>query len=468
MVKKILALILLFSLALSACQIFDLLSAPKSTVNTGGNSSNLNAPVNTGNNSSGSPSGNSSGNSGGNSGNSTVAGAANIAGNTANNPAPVKPTATKTLEPTATATPTNTPTPVPQTFGPDNYPAGMNPLTCESVQDPASLDVPPALISITNFPASARPQAGLAWANWVMEGYIGEGMNRFLAVFHGDFPTSDSGGSMTLPDSATSIGPIRSGRVWYEDWRQLFDGFLVAASGAPQVLAQLGSFNYQFGSDEGDINSALIPIDKLKDIASSNPHHLGADALNGNLCDVNAPANGAAATSFFTFYAPLNQVLWKYEPSLGAYQRYENDTVTGDTFTLMTDRIDSIPLTFENLIIVYTDFQGKDAYFYMNLLYSKGPAQIMRDGKIYNIRWTTEAGEYEKTTGKNRPMRFTYDNGEPFPLKPGQTWVLLAPLWSQNTMHETHATGTYIQLLQQTEPGSGHWAIQIFGPRKSQ
>jgi hypothetical protein len=341
----------------------------------------------------------------------------------------------------------------------------MNPLTCETVLDPDSLNVPPALISITNFPASARPQAGLAWANWVMEGYIGEGMNRFLAVFHGDFPTSDSGGTMELPDSATSIGPIRSGRVWYEDWRQLFDGFLVAASGAPQVLAQLNGFNFQYGSDESDINSALIPIDKLKGIATGNPHRLNENSLDGNLCDVNAPADGKDATSFVTFYAPLNQALWKYEPSLGAYQRYENDTVTGENFTLMTDRIDSIPLTFENIIIVYTDFHGKDAYFYMDLLYNKGPAQILRDGKIYDIRWTTIPGAYEKETGKNRPMRFTYENSDPFPLKPGQTWVLLAPLSSQRTMHETLETGTYIQLLNSNTPGSGHWIIRIYGPR---
>jgi hypothetical protein len=457
MLRKSLAIVLILAFALSACQTFDLFGAPK---NTGGNSGNLNAPVNPGNNSGGNSGSNNSGNSGNNNnGNS---------GNALSNPAPANPTATKTLEPTATVTPTptNTPTPVPQTFGPDDYPEGMNPLTCETVQDPSSLNIPPALISISNFPASARPQAGLAWANWVMEGYIGEGMNRFLAVFHGDFPSGGSSGGSVDLGSSNTIGPIRSGRVWYEDWRQLFDGFLVAASGAPQVLAQLGSFNFYFGSDEGDINSALIPIDKLKDIAEGNPHRLDEHSLDGNLCDVNAPAGGLDATSLFTFYAPLNQALWKYEPSLGAYQRYENDTVTGENFTLMNDRIDSIPLTFENIIIVYTNFHGKDAYFYMDLLYNKGPAQILRDGKIYNIRWTTIPGEYEKETGKNRPMRFTYENGDPFPLKPGQSWVLLAPLWSQSSMHETHETGTYIQLLEQMEPGSGHWAIRIYGPHK--
>jgi len=435
MVKKLIGIVLIFTFLLTACGTFDLVGASNNIGNTGGASSNSNPPAQP--------------------------------GNAVDYSVPPEPTATHTSVPTVTSTvPASNPsTPVQQTFGPDNYPEGMNPLTCEMVQDPASLTIPPALISITNFPASARPQAGLSWANWVIEGYIGEGMNRFLAVFHGDYPSSDSGGSLDLPDSTTTIGPIRSGRVWYEDWRLLFDGFLVAASGAPQVLAQLNSFNYYFGSDSGDINSALIPIDTLEKIAESNSHRLKTGALNSNLCDVNAPADGVAANSFFTFYAPLNQVLWKYEPSLGAYQRYENDTVTGDNFSLMTDRINSSPLTFENVVIVYANFHGpKDAFFYIDLMYNDGPAQIMRDGKLYNIRWTTQAGDYEKTTGKDRPMRFTYLNGDPFPMKPGQTWILLAPQSAQYTMHETITEGTYIQRITQVTPGSGNWAIEIHGP----
>jgi hypothetical protein len=445
--KKSVIIILLFSLLLSSCELFDLFPS----MSLGWNSGKLNSP----------PSSNTNpenGNSESGNGNSA---------DTVGNPAQQLPSATNTLTPTVTptSTPTNTPTPASQSFGPDEYPEGVNPLTCLPVLNPASLVYPPALISVTNFPASARPQSGLAWANWVIEGYIGEGMNRFLAIFHGNYPSSNSGGSFTLPDSTTTIGPIRSGRVWYEDWRQLFNGFLVAASGAPQVVAQLGAFTSFFGSDESDINSALIPINILQQIAESNTNRLGDSALDGNLCDIKAPEGGELASSLLVYYAPLNQAIWKYDSSLGAYQRYWNDTVTGENFTLMKDRIEDIPLKFENVIIVYSNFHGsKDTYFYIDLLYSNGPAQILRDSKIYNIRWTTEAGEYEKTTGKNRPMRFTYENGEPFPLKPGQTWILLAPLGSMRTMHETVAEGNYIQRLSGSVPGSGHWSIRIYGP----
>ena len=78
----------------------------------------------------------------------------------------------------------------PQTYGPDlaNFPPGFNPMTGLPVSDPANLELPAVLISITNFPASARPQAGPAFAPYIYEMFISEGMTRFLTIFYGDYP----------------------------------------------------------------------------------------------------------------------------------------------------------------------------------------------------------------------------------------------------------------------------------------
>jgi hypothetical protein len=88
------------------------------------------------------------------------------------------------------AVPTSTPqaTPSPQSYGPDTFPAGYNPLTGEPVADPGMLSLPVVLVSITNFPASARPQAGLSFTPFVFEIFISEGSTRFLAAFYGDPP----------------------------------------------------------------------------------------------------------------------------------------------------------------------------------------------------------------------------------------------------------------------------------------
>ena len=59
----------------------------------------------------------------------------------------------------------------------------INPLTGLPVNNPENLLLPPALVSVTNFPPTARPQAGLTTSPIVFEIYIGDGMTRYLAIF---------------------------------------------------------------------------------------------------------------------------------------------------------------------------------------------------------------------------------------------------------------------------------------------
>jgi hypothetical protein len=71
-------------------------------------------------------------------------------------------------------------------------------------------------------------------------------------------------------------------------------------------------------------------------------------------------------------------------------------------------------------------------------------------------------GEYEQTTGKRRPPRFTDKNGNPFPLKPGQTWVMVVPSYTR--YYETLDSENIIQMLNNETPGSGHWAVAFRAP----
>ena len=105
------------------------------------------------------------------------------------------PTATRTEAPatiTSTAPPTLTATPQPHRapvqLGPNqqDFPPGINPLTGLEVHDPSLLNLPAVLVSISNMPVTARPQAGPAFAPWIFEFYIGEGSTRFMGVFYGD------------------------------------------------------------------------------------------------------------------------------------------------------------------------------------------------------------------------------------------------------------------------------------------
>ncbi len=110
-------------------------------------------------------------------------------------PAPNQPTLSSDGLATATTFHTQTPagpqpTPTPLSAGPDlnDFPPGYNPLTGQPMPDPATANLPAMLISISNFPAEARPQAGLSFADYVFEFSITEGATRFLSVFYGGFP----------------------------------------------------------------------------------------------------------------------------------------------------------------------------------------------------------------------------------------------------------------------------------------
>lgn len=366
-------------------------------------------------------------------------------------------TRTVTLTPTTTLTPTITLVPTLAPVGPDNFPAAVNPLTGLSVNNPADLLLPPALVSITLFPVSARPAAGLSFSPWVFELFIGEGSSRLLATFYGEYPAAEN----TLPGVDAEVGPIRSGRLPYEHIRQLFNGFLVMASAYSGVAANLNEFTNIYGSDSDNINSALIDATQLKGFAQAQRPLTSPDNLNGNIFDTAVPPGGAPATRLWYIYAMLNQVRWEYNPALGAYQRYQ-DNADGATFTLATDRLNDEPLSYENVIILYADHRYcTETAFDVTLAYvPRFPAKLFRDGKTYDIYWTTKAGEYEVNTGRMRPFRFINADGTPFPLKPGQTWVHITP--NHMPIWETIDSMTLFDVLNKQEPGSGLWAMRFY------
>ncbi len=136
------------------------------------------------------------------------------------------PTANKTLTPSPSPTATLTPTPQPHlkpaSYGPetDQMPAGYNPLTGQAVQDPSLLELPAVLVSISNMPVTARPQAGPGFAPWVFEYYIGEATTRFLGVFYGDYPRrvpNVTGGCDVRETISKPAGVWVGNRVWLDE-----------------------------------------------------------------------------------------------------------------------------------------------------------------------------------------------------------------------------------------------------------
>ncbi len=146
---------------------------------------------------------------------------------------------------TSTQTPTPTliiPSTVPSTTPRPkvNIPSGVNPLTGLPVIDPSLLKIPALLVSISNFPATGRPQAGLSFAPFVYEYYITEGATRFLAVFYGEFPAPEifpSGGCEVRSQPFVKTQTILGNRVWLDT--NANDRLDVGEEGIPGVCVNL-------------------------------------------------------------------------------------------------------------------------------------------------------------------------------------------------------------------------------------
>jgi hypothetical protein len=409
-----------------------------------------------------------------------------------------------TLPPTPEETPVETETPTetsdetdlenqksetqaaPVTLGPDNFPEGINPLTGLPVADPELLTLPPAMVSVSNFPASARPQAGLNTSPIIYELYIGEGMTRFLVLFYGQFPsavsgqtegqtagdgatagdtTADSGGigDAASADAAT-VGPIRSGRLPYEDIRSIYSGFLVMASAYSGIAVNLSQATTIYGSDSDDINSAMIGVDQLQGIAQSHAEgYPGSNfSLDGMTFSTTPPEGGQTADKAWVFYSSLNQIQWVYDESLGAYIRYDIKTDGSGEFVMATDRLTGEPVSRENMIVIFANHDFLAPTLIDVHLTNMPPmkALLFRDGEVHEIFWTTQYGEYEQETGLLRPMRFVDADGNPVALKPGYTWIEVV---STASFYAESVISDYPFTPIKEQEGSGLWLVRFKG-----
>jgi hypothetical protein len=258
--------------------------------------------------------------------------------------------------------------------------------------------------------------------------YIGHGMTRFLAMFYGDFPhAQEAAAEGSTQAQLYQVGPIRSGRLPYEHVRNLYNGFLVMASASREVGMSLNASTNVFGSDSDNINSAMIDVTRLEEIAEARAD--GNDEplnLTGNVYDAAAPEGGEDGQRLWVFYNYLNQVDWTYDESSGQYLRAQ-DRANGDgKFYPSTDRLTEEQLAFDNVIVLFAQhsvLNSEKSLIDINLLYTTNKAYLFRDGQMYPIRWDTRSGEYEQETGNLRPIRWVDAEGNAFPLRPGSTWV---------------------------------------------
>jgi Protein of unknown function (DUF3048) C-terminal domain len=175
----------------------------------------------------------------------------------------------------------------------------------------------------------------------------------------------------------------------------------------------------------------MLDISEMQQLAQERKDPQTQANYVSNTFSVEAPEGGTPASRLDVFTAWLNQTGWVYDPLSESWWRYvdDGDEKTAGILHPEVDRLTGRQLQFENVIVLFTEHDvvsptNLDIHLEHGL---SGKALLFRDGKMYPIRWNTE---------NDSPIQFQYENGEPFPLKPGHTWVSVVT--PQTTVTETY------------------------------
>ena len=345
-------------------------------------------------------------------------------------------------ETTAQATADQTANP---TLSPTAQPAVINPLTGLPVADPSLLERRPVMVKVSNFPRLGRPHAGLSFADIVFDYYIGYGTNRFLALFYGQ--------------DSPSIGPVRSGRRVDTQLVTMYGGVLGYGGADNNTNAELVTTlgNYAISNLEapcpafcGLDTHSVIGVFANSQAISQYVNQQGMDNskpdLPGMVFSDTHPLKAQTGQQVTVLFNYFNRAEWRYDPSSGKYLRWveymENEM--GDEYEMipLTDRVTGQQLAFSNVILIFAEYTELAPSVHKINIWGndKGqPAYLFRDGLLTQGTW--------KAKNDTDPMQFFDKDGQPYALKPGSTWIVIAGLSSS---------------INETQPGN--WEMFFFLP----
>lgn len=332
-------------------------------------------------------------------------------------------------------------------MGPVSFLPGFNPLTGLPVSDPTLLLRRPIAIKITNYPRYVRPQPGLSFADVVYEYYLEEGISRFIAVYYGQ--------------DASRVGPVRSGRLFDEHVFNMYEAIFVFGYADPDVMAHyrnlgeeaLLSFALEGQVDDFHNCSAVATYPLCRDnslqtynnlfantsalgpAVVDNGSHNNAPDLNGMRFSYQIPPEGLPAEKLFFRYSLIIYGKWEYDSDSGSYLRFQEEmgyrNTSVEEYDRLNDALTDEQISADNVVALFVPhsyYKKTDSTEIFEIdLSASGQAIVFRNGLSYPAIW-------ERPSDGGVLNLFTLD-GEPFPLKPGQTWYEVLSLESTQSQN---------------------------------
>lgn len=309
----------------------------------------------------------------------------------------------------------------------------INPLTGLPVPDPQLLKRRPILVRVGNDPI-IRPQEGLNAADILYEELVdslidANGLSRLLP-----FMTRIT--AVYLSQDPPKVWPVRSARLVSIALAREYHAALVHSGANDYIRYRLAQAR-RAGEDFIDLDELYHPsifqthreydwrgrkstnLQKVREYLEAQGWEK-AVPLRGFSFAETPPPGGQPATEVYIPYPACCDVTWRYNPETGMYERY----VRGQPHT---DRADGKIIAVSNVIVHFARHEpvGMIDRAYMTqgiriYLDGEGEAWIFRDGKMYRARWR-QPDRFQMT-------EYVTLDGDPFPLKPGRTWIQFVPL----------------------------------------
>ncbi len=314
-------------------------------------------------------------------------------------------------------------------------PKYVDPLDGTYVTSKSVLNKPPLAVMVENS-TSARPQSGLDSADLVYEAQVEGAITRFMAVY--------------LKNSPTSIGPVRSARLYYISWAQGLGAIYTHWGGNIYALEKLQSQNIPnlngittASSNNTCPTSASITYTFCRSLQRYAPHNAYGNALGlWNLAKsdgffpqltlgknetpykfASTPktsslgVNGSSISIFFDQGVVPYDVQWIYSQANNNYIRYNGGTLQYDANTNQS-------LTAKNVVVLYvngytTSYPGEGtteaaAPIWIMQTVGSGNAYIFNNGHETKATWIK--------TSNNSRMQFKDLNGNTITFQRGEIW----------------------------------------------
>jgi hypothetical protein len=281
--------------------------------------------------------------------------------------------------------------------------------------DPAVLERPLLVVKIENS-ENARPQSGMDVADIVIEELVEGGITRFMVLLHGQLPEVAGPIRSARPVDVDLLSGLGASGFAYSGARAEVEG-LLAASQAIRVVEGVDGF-FRDDARRAPHNLYLQP-EAVLDVVTRRGARPLID-IGWTFDDVAPPdplvcppAAAGCADPGGSVVIEMSRAFrtgWTYDAAAGVYRRDQN----GRPFAATGPG----EIGAANVVVLATrHYVGASGYDETDATTTGAPAIVLRDGRRYEARWV-------KPTARDLLLIQTLD-GQPFPLKPGATWIHL-------------------------------------------